>query len=400
MSSEIWITGIGTLNPLGISYEDSKRNLLAGVSGISTVEEFPIPGHLSQIAGRIRSIPVPKAMDAAEFKQRVPLEQMLLWSSIQALESAGLWDERGDQAVGLALGLGSEWMFKWDHARSQGDASTPVGPSVLHSIKCTLNLQGPAATVAAACASGNFALAQARRWIQMGWVDVCLAGAAESFVTPMSMSSFGSMRALSRRNFDPKGASRPFNRDRDGFVMGEGGGVFVLESSEHARQRGAHAYAEFAGFGASSNAFHMVIPSPDPEPAVLAIRQALDNARINRSDVDYLNAHATSTTAGDMAECQILNRVFGDCTTKIPVSSTKSMTGHLLSGAAVVNALACLVALEEQALPPTINLCDPDPQCNVCHIPNEAQPRRVRTAVSNALGFGGSNTCIVLRKVA
>jgi len=400
VDNEVWITGIGTVNPLGTSYDTSKENLLAGVCGISTVDAFTIPDHLSQIAGRIHRIPVPQAMDATEFQKRVPLEQVLLWSSIQALESAGLWQERENQAVGLALGLGAEWMFKWDHARSQGDNSTPIGPSVLQSVQHTLNLQGPAATVAAACASGNYAFAQARRWIQMGWVDVCLAGAAESFVTPMSMSSFGSMRALSRRNLDPKGASRPFNRDRDGFVMGEGGGVFVFESSRHARKRGAHPFAEFAGFGASSNAFHMVIPSPDLEPAALAIQQALDNARINRSDVDYLNAHATSTAAGDSAECQILNMVFGDYTRKIPVSSTKSMTGHLLSGAAVINALACLVALEEQALPPTINLCDPDPQCNVCHVPNEAQTRPVRVAVSNALGFGGSNTCIVLRKVA
>jgi len=400
VDNEVWITGIGTVNPLGSSYESSKENLLAGVCGISTVEEFTIPDHLSQIAGRIHRIPVPQVMDAVEFQKRIPLEQVLLWSSIQALESADLWHDRGKHAVGLALGLGSEWLFRWDYARMQGDTSIPLGPSVLHNVQRTLNLHGPAATVAAACASGNHAFAQARHWIQMGWVDVCLAGAAESFVTPMSMSSFGSMRALSRRNLDPKGASRPFNRDRDGFVMGEGGGVFVFESSRHARRRGAHPYAEFAGFGATSNAFHMVIPSPDPEPAVLAIRQALDDARIDRGDVDYLNAHATSTAAGDAAECEILNRVFGDYTKRLPVSSTKSMTGHLLSGAAVINALACLVALEEQALPPTINLCDPDPQCNVCHVPNEAQTRPVRVAVSNALGFGGANTCIVLRKAA
>lgn len=397
---DVWITGIGTINPLGAGYAAAKEKLLAGACGITTVKDFAIPDHLSRIAGRISSIPVPEKMAAADFQKRLPLEQILLGSCIQAFESADLWDERADQDVGLALGLGAEWMFRWEHGRCQGDATASGGQSVLRGVQSALGLQGPAVTVAAACASGNYALAQARAWIRMGWVDVCLAGAAESFVTPMSMSSFGNMRALSCRNLDPQRASRPFDRDRDGFVMGEGGGVFVLEAAEHARKRGARPYAELAGFGATSNAFHMVIPSPDPEPAVLAMRQALGDAQIDRDDVDYVNAHATSTLAGDTAECRILNMVFGERTRTLPVSSTKSMTGHLLSGAAVMNALACLVALEQQALPPTINLCDPDPQCNVCHVPNEAQPRPVRIAVSNSLGFGGSNTCIVLRKVA
>jgi len=400
VNRDVWITGIGTANPLGASYETSKESLLAGKCGISKVTEFAIPDHLSQIAGRIGAIPRPDFLDEQDFQSRVPLEQLLLWSCAQAIQAANLWEERSNQPVGMALGLGAEWMFKWEHARWQGDVSMPIGQPLLQNVQRTLNMSGPAATVAAACASGNYAFAQARRWIQMGWVDVCVAGAADMFCTPMAMSSFGNMRALSRRNLDPQSASRPFNRDRDGFVIGEGGVVFVLESAEHARKRGAKPYGELAGFGASSNAFHMVIPSPDPEPAVIAMRQALTDARINPGDVDYVNAHATSTPAGDTAECQVLNMVFGDWAKKVPVSSTKSMTGHLLSGAAAMNALACVVALEQQALPPTINLCDPDPECNVCHVPNEAQQRPVRVAVSNSLGFGGSNTSIILRKVA
>jgi 3-oxoacyl-[acyl-carrier-protein] synthase II len=243
-------------------------------------------------------------------------------------------------------------------------------------------------------------LAQGRQWIRMGWVDVCLAGAGDMFVTPMAMSCFGNLRALSMRNNDPAGASRPFDRERDGFVMGEGGVVFVLESAGHARRRGARPLADVAGFGASSDAFHMVIPSPDPAPAVAALRRALADAQVNPEDIDYINAHATSTPVGDPSECKVLTQVLGDGVRKVPVSSTKSMTGHLLSGAAAMNVLACLVALQEQALPPTINLHDPDPECDLCHVPLQAQPRPVRVAVSNSLGFGGSNTSLVLRKAA
>jgi 3-oxoacyl-[acyl-carrier-protein] synthase II len=207
------------------------------------------------------------------------------------------------------------------------------------------------------------------------------------------------LRALSRRNSDPQAASRPFDRGRDGFVLGEGGAVFVLERAEQARKRSAHAYAEVAGCGASSDAFHMVIPSSDPEPAMAAMRQALHDARVNPSDVGYINAHATSTLVGDVAEARVLEGVLGEDVRRVPVSSTKSMTGHLLTAAAAVEALTCLIAMEHNALPPTINLDDPDPECNLCHVPNQARSHPVRIAVSNSFGFGGSNTCLVLKAV-
>jgi 3-oxoacyl-[acyl-carrier-protein] synthase II len=216
-------------------------------------------------------------------------------------------------------------------------------------------------------------------------------------VTPMSLAGFGNLRALSRRNDQPQSASRPFDRGRDGFVMGEGGAVFVLESESTARRRGARAYAEVAGYGASSDAHHMVIPSPDPEPAIAAMRQALTDAGAAPEEVDYVNAHATSTPVGDTAEARVLAAVFGDALGRVPVSSTKSMTGHLLTAAAAVEAMACLVAMDRGALPPTINLSDPDPECALCHVANEARPGRVRVAVSNSFGFGGSNTSLVLR---
>jgi 3-oxoacyl-[acyl-carrier-protein] synthase II len=218
-------------------------------------------------------------------------------------------------------------------------------------------------------------------------------------VTPMSLAGFGNLRALSRRNAEPRAASRPFDRNRDGFVMGEGGAVFVLEGAPRARRRGARPYAEVAGYGASSDAHNMVIPSPDPEPAVAAMRQALADAGLNPDQVDYINAHATSTPVGDAAEARVLHTVFGEAVRRVPISSTKSMTGHLLTAAAAVEALACLVAMRQRALPPTINLDEPDPECDLCHVANEARPASVRVAVSNSFGFGGSNTCLVLRAV-
>jgi 3-oxoacyl-[acyl-carrier-protein] synthase II len=400
----VWVTGIGTANPLGTSFEASAENLLAGTSGIRKVTGFRLPDHLSQIAGLTGPIPLPDECDRDEFGRLERLEQLLLWCSVQALRSSGLWQRRSEIRLGLALGLGAGLMTVWEEDRNRGGRRVHDPGldqrSFLDVVQHHLGLEGPSAIFAAACASGNYALAQARRWIRMGWVDVCLAGAGDMAVTPISMASFGNMRALSRRNDNPRAASRPFDRDRDGFVMSEGGVVFVLESAAHARRRGAYAHAEVAGFGSSSNAFHMVIPSTDPGPTVAAMRQALADAQVNPEEIDYFNAHATSTPVGDTAEAKALQAVLGEATDRVPVSSTKGMTGHLLSGAAAINALACLVALERQALPPTINLEEPDPECDLCHVANQAWSRPVRVTVSNSLGFGGSNTCLVLRKVA
>jgi 3-oxoacyl-[acyl-carrier-protein] synthase II len=262
-----------------------------------------------------------------------------------------------------------------------------------------LDLSGLGASVSAACASGNHALAQAKLWLERGWVDLCLAGACDMSLTPMALAGFGNLRALSRRNHEPHAASRPFDRDRDGFVMSEGGTIFVLEPSETARRRSAGVYARVAGCAATSDAHHMVIPSPDSGPSVQAVRRALEAAGLNPADVDYVNAHATGTTVGDVGEARALETVFGEGVKEVPVSSTKSTTGHLLTAAAAMEALACIIAMQRSAVPPTINLDHIDPECNLCHVANTSQEREVRVAVSNSFGFGGSNTCLVLSKV-
>ena len=232
-----------------------------------------------------------------------------------------------------------------------------------------------------------------------GLADVVLAGGCDLWLTPMALAGFGNLRVLSRRNDAPAAASRPFDRDRDGFVMGEGGAMLALEPAAAARRRSARAYADLAGCGATGDASHLVIPSPDPAPAVRAVRRAMADAGVAPDEVGYINAHGTATLVGDRTEAKIIHEVLGPATAAVPVSSTKSMTGHLLSAAAAVEALACLVALDRQAVPPTINLDHPDPECDLCHVPHVAQERPVRVVVSNSFGFGGCNNCVVLRKV-
>jgi 3-oxoacyl-[acyl-carrier-protein] synthase II len=399
----VWITGVGTATPLGSTYETFADNLLAGRSGVRRARGFDVSEHPCQIVGQIEPLPCPPGCDPDEFARLLPLQQVPLWCCTNALHDAGWWERRQDTRLGIVLGIGAEWLVSWEMDILRGGArlfQPEQDTEAIVSLLCRkLSLSGPTATVSAACASGNYALAQARRWLELGWVDVCLAGACDMALSGMSLAGFGNLRALSRRNAAPEAASRPFDRGRDGFVMGEGGAMFVLERADSARRRSARVYAELAGCGSSSDAFNMVIPSPDPEPATAAMRQALADAGLAPDAVDYVNAHATSTPVGDVAEARVLEAVFGPALPNVPVSSTKSMTGHLLTAAAAVEAVACLIAMERGVLPPTINLDDPDPECNLRHVANRAEDKKVRVAVSNSFGFGGSNTCIVLKAV-
>jgi len=397
---EVGITGIGAATPVGASFEAITEQLLAGRSGIDRVRRFPVDDHPSQIGGVVEHIPCPPDWPADEFSRLLPVDQLTLWCCTAALQDAGWWQRRSDVRVGLVLGTTTEWtsVWEWDLRAGKRSVYEPQQhlPTLVERTRTRLQLSGPAISMSAACASGNFALALARTWLRLGLVDVCLAGACDMAMTPVTLAGFGNLRALSRRNDEPARASRPFDRARDGFVLSEGGTMFVLESLDSAKRRSAPVYARVAGCGASSDAFHMVIPSSDPVPAAAAMRRALADAQINADQVDYVNAHATSTQVGDQAEANVLEIVFGSALPRIPVSSTKSMTGHLLTGAAAMEALACIVAMKAGAVPPTINLDEPDPGCRLRHVPHQALPHPVRVAVSNSFGFGGSNTCLVL----
>jgi 3-oxoacyl-[acyl-carrier-protein] synthase II len=397
----IYITGIGVTTSLGHTYRELANNLLHGQSGVRRVEHFAVEEHPSQIAAIVPSIPCPEGMLEETFQRLSKGEQAALWCCIGALRDSGLWERRADLRIGLVLGNAGDWNSYWENdylacGRKVFQPQQHLEPLVQRTRR-RLGLTGPAVSMSAACASGNYALSLARRWLRLGWVDICLAGACDMAITPMTLAGFGNLRALSRRNADPERASRPFDVDRDGFVMGEGGAVFVLEPASFARRRGATMHAEIAGCGAASDAYNMVIPSPHPEPAIAAMRQALADAEVNPDEVGYINAHATSTPVGDQAEARVLETVFGPAIPRIPVSSTKSMTGHLLTAAAAVEAVACIIALTRQTVPPTINLHQPDPECRLRHVPNHAEQHPVRIAVSNSFGFGGSNTCLVLR---
>ena len=400
-AESVWITGVGAATPLGSELGEIESSLLAGRSGVSLVTGFPTDDYPSRIAAQLGEIGSPPGCDAAAFAARPRLEQLAHWCVEKALRDAGLWGSHLESRVGLVLGLGAEWMLLWevDHFAGGSRLYDPRqdSESTVERVRRGLDLSGPALALSAACASGNHAIELGRQWLRLGLVDYCVAGACDLAVSPIGLATFGNLRALSRRNADPSAASRPFDRDRDGFVLGEGGVVFVMERSADARRRRAYAYAEVAGCGSSSDAHHHVIPSPDPAPAAAAMRSALFDARVNCDQVDHVNAHATSTPVGDAAEAAVLRLVLGANADRIPVSSTKSLTGHLLTAAGAFEALACLTALRHRAIPPTINLDDPD--VDLCLVANEARPHDVRVAVSNSFGFGGSNTSLVLRAV-
>lgn len=397
----IWITGIGALSPLGAGFDEISTGLLGGKSAIRPIDDFEVGEHPCRIAGQLRLPSAPPELEAAKYDSLFPLEKCVLACCVQALADAGLWERRQEVRIGLALGTAAEWMSHWDADTRRGGTlirrAAPDYRPLTDTICDALGLSGPAVSVAAACASGNVALAQACDWLRMGWVDVCLAGACDMGVTPYSLASFGNLRALSRRNDEPTAAARPFDRDRDGMVLGEGGAMFVLQADDCVEAD--RAYGEVAAIGMTSDAYHLVTPSPEPVQAIAAMRQALSQAEVEPGSIDYINAHATGTPVGDACEARILHAVLGPHRMRVPVSSTKGMTGHLLGAAAAIEALACLTAITRDAIPPTINLDHPDAECALDHVANAARPAKVRVAVSNSFGFGGHNTSLVLKAV-
>ena len=395
------ITGTGAVTPLGDSFGTIADALLAGRSGVVEIDGGEFCREARQFAAPV-ALP-PESPEDVGFDR---LGRMCLLPCRAALADAGLDPASGTgvdpRRIGLVLGVGAEHLKTWEADFLTGGRrvfSTAQPAGLVHRIAATLGIAGPAATVAAACASSGYALALARRWIASGLVDACVAGGCD-VLSPTGFAAFYNLRALSRRSDDPSRASRPFDRDRDGFVMGEGGGFLVLESRSHAAGRGAAIRAELAGIGTSGDAFHMVIPSSEPAHAARAIRLALEDAGVSADEVDYVNAHAAGTPVGDVAEAAAIRLAFGSAADRLPVSSTKSMSGHLVSGAAAFEAIACLAAIDRQAVPPTINLDAPDERCPLDHVAHTARSRRVAVAASNSFGFGGANLCLVIRRAA
>ena len=402
----IAITGIGAVSPLGHSFDSITDSLLAGRSGVRSIDPGAFARESHQFAAALDMIPAPPdgicPIDAEGFAGLTRLEQMVISPVAHAIADAGLAPHRDRLRVGLVLGLGAEQLKMWELDFLDGGTqvfSPSPTDTLVHRVAHLMNLRGPAVTVAAACASSGYAMALGRSWLNAGWVDACVVGGCD-VLSPTALAAFYNLRALSRRSDDPAKASRPFDRDRDGFVMGEGGACFVLEPLRAARRRDARVYGELAGVGMSSDAAHMVSPCSDPTQAARAITQALADAQVTADQIDYVNAHAAGTPVGDAAEAGAIRRALGSAVDRVPVSSTKSMSGHLVSGAAAFEAVACLAAIARQAVPPTLNLDHPDEQCQLDHVPHVARERSVRVTASNSFGFGGANLCLVIREAA
>jgi len=400
------ITGIGAVSPVGNSFRDIADSLLAGRTGVRSIDPGAFARESHQFAATVEQIPAPPPgvcpLDAQGFADLTRLERMCVSPVAHAIADAGFGPQRGRLRIGLVLGLGAEHLKTWelDFLAGGTQVFTPrPADTLVQRVARLMQLQGPAVTVAAACASSGYAMALGRTWLQAGWVDACVVGGCD-VLSPTALAAFYNLRALSRRSDDPAKASRPFDRDRDGFVMGEGGACFVLERLSAASDRGARVYGELAGVGMSSDAIHMVTPCSDSTQAARAIAQALADARVTAAEIDYVNAHAAGTPVGDAAEAGAIRLALGRAADGVPVSSTKSMSGHLISGAAAFEAVACLAAIDRQAVPPTLNLDHPDPECQLDHVPHVARCRPVRVVASNSFGFGGANLCLVIRAAA
>ena len=402
------ITGMGTITPLGNELETFWSNLKNGVSGIRKIEAFDTSGYDCQIAGEVRDFdPKPFFRNAKDIRRTDRFAQLALAAAKRALEDGGIDLEkiRRDRfGVIVSSGIGGLKTLEDQYTilLTKGPARTspftiPMLISNMASglISMEYGLRGPNLCIVTACATSNNAIGESWRMIKFGDADIFLAGGSEASVVAIGLAGFSAMRALSTHNDEPGRASRPFDRDRDGFVMSEGAGVVVVEELEHAKARGAKIYCELSGYGMSADAYHMTAPPPDGKGAARAMQLALEHACISPDQVDYINAHATSTDIGDIIETRAIKKVFGDYAHKVSISSTKSMTGHLLGGAGAVEMAACALAIRDSVIPPTINLENPGDECDLDYTANVAREKKVRVAVNNSFGFGGHNATLV-----
>lgn len=408
--TRVVITGMGAITPLGNDVETFWRNVVAGRSGVGPITLFDASAMKTRIAAEVRGFDPEAWFGRKEARRMDRYAQFALAATQQALQDARLDPAHVDrERVGVILGTGIGGLGSLVQGvetlmtRGPDRVSPFMVPMMLADtapglIAIAYGFRGPNMAVVTACASGTNAIGEAMHLIRRGDADVVIAGGAEAAILPIAVAAFNVMGAISTRNEEPERASRPFDRTRDGFVMGEGAGILVLERLEHARARGARIYAEVAGYGASADAYHITAPLENGEGAALAMRRALADAGLSPRDVDYINAHGTSTPLNDKSETQAIKAVFGEAAYDVPISSTKSMIGHLLGAAGAVEAIVCVRAITDGIIPPTINYEHPDPECDLDYVPNTARRKPVRVAMSNSFGFGGHNACVIFRR--
>lgn len=402
------ITGMGTINPLGNDVSTTWQKITSGQSGIDTITLFDATEYKTQIAGEVKGFDPQAHFGRKEARRMSRMTQFTLFAAQQAFDDAHLTvTETNKSRIGVVVGSG---MGSLDpivdsvnvlNERGPYRVSPFFVPMMLADTPAAMvsmqhGLGGPNMYVATACATGNDAIGQAARVVQHGAADVMIAGGAEGCVLPIALAGFGVMKAISTRNESPQTASRPFDKTRDGFVVSEGAAMLVLESLEHALARGAHIYGEFLGYGASADAYHISMPAPDGAGAIAAIRAALQDASVEATAVNYINAHGTSTPLNDKSETAAIKAIFGEAAYDVPISSTKSMHGHMLGATGALEAIICLQVIEHSLLPPTINQETADPNCDLDYVPNTARPAQVDITLSNAFGLGGHNATLVL----
>lgn len=404
------VTGIGLVTPLGTGTNENWNMLVSGQSGVGPITRFDIADFPVRFAGEVRGFDPADFVEKKDVKKLDPFAQYAIAAAQLAVDEAGLMvDQAEADRVGVVVGVGMGGIVTMEDCMKTFMQSglrrlTPFFiPRLIANIapghiSMRFGYRGVNYTTTSACASGGHAVGEAYHLIRFGYQDAMLAGGAEAAITPLGVGGFAAMRALSTRNEEPQRASRPFDRGRDGFVMGEGSGMLVLESLERARARGARIYGEVIGYGANADAYHITAPAPEGVGAARCMELALQDGGIDLSEVDYINAHGTSTPYNDANETQAIKRVFGEQAARLTVSSTKSMTGHLLGAAGAIEAAYTALALFHGTVPPTINYEDPDPECDLDYVPNQARACGLRVALSNSFGFGGTNACLALRR--
>ncbi len=405
------VTGLGIVCPIGNAVAEAWSSVLAGKSGISRITRFDAAALSSQIAGEVKNFDVAAYLSPKEARRMDRFIHLGLAAGVQAIKDSGIQVTEANAVrigVNIGSGIGGLPMIEDTHNDVLKGGPRKISPffipsTIINMISGNLSimfgLKGPNLAMVTACTTSTHCIGEAARLIEYEDCDVMVAGGAEATITLLAVGGFAAARALSTRNDDPATASRPWDKDRDGFVLGEGAGVLVLEELEHAKKRGATIYAELAGYGMSGDAYHMTAPQEDGEGAARCMENALRNAGLNREDIDYINAHGTSTPLGDLAETVAVKRCFGEHAKKLAISSTKSMTGHLLGAAGGVEAIFSALAVHHQVAPPTANLFNQDPACDLDYVPNTARRMPMRTALSNSFGFGGTNGTLIFKRV-